>query len=499
MNTNQMLKIEKYLKFSIIGIGLVYLFSYLIIALIRMSYPFELEWMEGGSVEHIIRILQGKDIYVKPSMDFIPYIYTPLYSWVSALVSKIMGVGLMPLRLVSMVSSVICMIFIYLIVKKETDNKFAALVSMCLFPACFFIGGSWFDLARVDSLFLAMVLVSAYILRFKKTGGWFIIGGVFAFLAFFTKQSSMLIYAMIGIFLLFENWKRSLYFIFTFSILAIGSTIVYNYYSDGWYYFWNFSLVASHRWNKQFFILFWSNDLFKPISIAIAFSSVFILLKIVKKEIKPNLFYFGWLLGMIGCAWSSRLHYGGYDNVLIPAFTILIILMGIGLNEIMKLIGNDDDNKSMIMRIFVLMIVLGQFTTLYYNPRKLIPHGYDYENGWKFMNRVSKVDGDVYIATNSYISRIAGKKSFTHMMLVFDLMESNQKYGKMIRAEFENSLQSGKYKELYVNDWVLVNYPNIEKYYERKGKLFEHESAFSALTGFITRPEYVYVPRKISQ
>ncbi|MFN3781621.1 MAG: hypothetical protein ACK4SO_05555, partial [Candidatus Kapaibacteriota bacterium] len=52
----------------------------------RLQYPYQLEWMEGGEVEHIQRLLDGKKIYCEPSMEFIPYIYTPFYYYI--------GVGL---------------------------------------------------------------------------------------------------------------------------------------------------------------------------------------------------------------------------------------------------------------------------------------------------------------------------------------------------------------------------------------------------------------------
>ncbi|HEY5933316.1 MAG TPA: hypothetical protein VIU61_01700, partial [Kofleriaceae bacterium] len=45
----------------------------------RFAYPYDLEWMEGGLLHHAQRISDGNGIYVVPSVDFIPYLYTPLY------------------------------------------------------------------------------------------------------------------------------------------------------------------------------------------------------------------------------------------------------------------------------------------------------------------------------------------------------------------------------------------------------------------------------------
>src|SRR5205807_6760411 len=50
----------------------------------RVGHPYELEWLEGGSVEHVRRVLHGRSLYPAPSVDFVSYPYPPLYWWVSA-------------------------------------------------------------------------------------------------------------------------------------------------------------------------------------------------------------------------------------------------------------------------------------------------------------------------------------------------------------------------------------------------------------------------------
>src|ERR1700755_2533072 len=45
---------------------------------LRIGYPWPLEWMEGASLQHAIRIARGLPIYAAPSAEFIPYVYPPL-------------------------------------------------------------------------------------------------------------------------------------------------------------------------------------------------------------------------------------------------------------------------------------------------------------------------------------------------------------------------------------------------------------------------------------
>ena len=56
-------------------------------------YPYDLEWMEGGMLHHAQRIHGGLGIYVAPSIEFIPYLYTPLYPSLLALFGGAFGIS----------------------------------------------------------------------------------------------------------------------------------------------------------------------------------------------------------------------------------------------------------------------------------------------------------------------------------------------------------------------------------------------------------------------
>jgi len=44
---------------------------------VRVPYPYDLEWMEGGVLAHAWRILHFKGVYIEPNADWIPMIYPP--------------------------------------------------------------------------------------------------------------------------------------------------------------------------------------------------------------------------------------------------------------------------------------------------------------------------------------------------------------------------------------------------------------------------------------
>src|SRR5262245_60258037 len=64
---------------AILAVAAYYLLAYLGVALARIGYPFELEWLEGQSLEEVRRLLAGQPIYAAPSLEFVASNYPPLY------------------------------------------------------------------------------------------------------------------------------------------------------------------------------------------------------------------------------------------------------------------------------------------------------------------------------------------------------------------------------------------------------------------------------------
>src|SRR5262245_26784484 len=120
-----------------IALGVAYVVTYVAIALMRMGYPFELEWMEGSTLGHVDRLLHGQPLYPKPGIDFTPFIYPPLYFTVASWVAKLVGEGFPALRLVSFVASLGCFALIYAYVRAAGGGRGPALLAGCLFAATF--------------------------------------------------------------------------------------------------------------------------------------------------------------------------------------------------------------------------------------------------------------------------------------------------------------------------------------------------------------------------
>ncbi|MBW1865371.1 MAG: glycosyltransferase family 39 protein, partial [Deltaproteobacteria bacterium] len=235
------------LKWSILICAIAYLLLYVAVAGRRISYPYDLEWMEGGSVDHVIRLLSGQRIYVEPSLEFIPFVYTPLFFYVGAVFSRLIGVGFLSLRLISFLASLGCLAILFEFVRRETGSVYYGLLSAGLFAATYRIGGAWFDIARVDSLFLLFLLLSVYLLRFCETTLGLLLSGVLMSLSILTKQPALIVSAAMAVYcvIYLPRWKK-LVFPSVVLLALVASTLVLNRISSGWYIYYVFRLPFQH-------------------------------------------------------------------------------------------------------------------------------------------------------------------------------------------------------------------------------------------------------------
>ena len=145
--------------------GLAAVVAYLVVAVSRLGYPFTVEWLESNSLVEVHRIVTGRPLYPAPTAGYVPDGYPPLYFAVSAAVARVFGVSYLSLRLVSLVSSLVCFWLLGRIVQRETGSIAAGMGAAGLFAATYFVTGTWFDTGRVDSLFLALSAGGLYAAR----------------------------------------------------------------------------------------------------------------------------------------------------------------------------------------------------------------------------------------------------------------------------------------------------------------------------------------------
>jgi 4-amino-4-deoxy-L-arabinose transferase-like glycosyltransferase len=94
----------------------------------RLPFPFELGWMEGATLMHVRRLLEGAHLYTQPSIHFVPFAYPPLYYYVCLPFAWMLGPWFMALRAVSVLATVMTMVLVWNLVRRE-NGHFAGVVA----------------------------------------------------------------------------------------------------------------------------------------------------------------------------------------------------------------------------------------------------------------------------------------------------------------------------------------------------------------------------------
>ncbi|HWF73640.1 MAG TPA: glycosyltransferase family 39 protein [Solirubrobacteraceae bacterium] len=415
---------------------------YLWIALHRVGYPFELDWMEGGSVELAGRVLGGHSLYSAPSITFVGWTYPPLYYWLAAGVAKLTGLGFLPLRLVSLAASLAAMGILGWMVVKETGNRTAAVVAAGLFAATFHITGAWFDTGRVDSLFLALTLGAIAYGRWARTPRAGIGLGVLAFLAFFTKQTALLALAPVLLYLVLTRRRVGIPAALTLTALIVASTLILNATTGGWYGYYIYAELLHQQVAHTLWLGFWRDDILHqqwPLLILIAAGGL--ALAKHKADRRTNrraaVYYLIAAAGLLGSAWASRVHTGGYLNVLMPAYAALALLAGLTYGAL------NETKRKTIAAPATAAAVLVQLALLIYPINAQLPTAADRTAGAQLIARLRNLPGRVIVLRHPWYATEAGKGTFAQEEALGDVLRSTDAKGaRPLSASLKHALRT---------------------------------------------------------
>ncbi|HFE47506.1 MAG TPA: DUF2029 domain-containing protein, partial [Nannocystis exedens] len=225
----------------------------------RMTFPLELEWMEGGSLHHALRLLRGESLYGVPSVDFVPFLYTPLYPAVLAFLAKLgLPLGLLLGRVVSVVSVVAIACALWRLVAAENKPVPHRAAAVGLFFSGYVFCFRWYDIARADTMMFALLLWGLLLFRTAR-GGWRrpLIAGILVALAFWTKQTAaVLIFASglggVAVGLRGRIWVLTRYTL-TVAVVVLGGLLIGDAMTDGWLWTYIYELHQSHAFNHERF------------------------------------------------------------------------------------------------------------------------------------------------------------------------------------------------------------------------------------------------------
>jgi 4-amino-4-deoxy-L-arabinose transferase-like glycosyltransferase len=507
------------LRGALLIAGTMYAVVYLVLVALRIRYPFELEWMEGGALDHMLRVLDGKSLYVQPNLEFVPYVYTPLHYWVSAGLARITYPGFFPMRLTSFIASIGSALVIYRMVQRQTGDKVMGIFSATLFLASFRLAGAFFDVARVDSLFVFLFLAAIDLIGFGASTAAWLAAAVLLALAYLTKQTALAMCVPLLAYAIYADRRRGLLLAVVLGVLVAGSTLLLNYRSAGWFSYYVFRIPQSQKLRLLSGTLrFCTTDLLLPLSIACLLSGVFLYTQF--RQANPRRWFFAAVAAsMIGGSWLGKVHVGGGQNVLIPAYAIVAALAGMGLHSALVWSESIAAPDTSVVAPVLYIACLVQFAALYYNPIAQVPTKADLAAGQKLVARLAAVQGEVWVPAHGYLARLAGKRAYAHASPLSDVISADPAGSQRLQEEMRHAMQSERFAAIVVDpDWPAgdrlrtsgteaglaallpdrnqVVYLDVQRemYYPRCQAAFESPATFTPVVGMRTRPEYICFP-----
>lgn len=463
----------------------------------RYAYPYDLEWMEGGLLHHAWRIKGGLGIYAPPSVDFIPYLYTPLYPALLALFGGWFGLDYQLGRLLSIFSliGIAAVTFATMCSKRFGHARMGpavagATIALGLFAAAYPFMDGWYDLVRADTLFLYLITAGiAGLPRWVRTDGWaghakVAAGAALLALAFFAKQTGIIYVAFGGAIVVVLAWRKTLTYVVVAGVIGLGFTALLDHTTGGWFWTYVSKIHRAHDFNmdrvwKSFSLILWH---FPAMTIVVVVTLIATLAATLRNRKVPAgaqpfllwtaAFAVSTVIGAIG--WGTEFaHY----NAFMPAMLHGAIAAGAAVPALAATTRALYDGRRIELLATIAAIVAAvplSITLLEerWKPAQWIPTEVDVAAGDKLIAHLKELDGDVWVPEHPWYAKLAGKQPHVHRMGVKDvsIREPRPVEGldEAIRGRAFSAILVDKNND---TGQELVDFPNIAGTYRADVKL----------------------------
>lgn len=406
----------KRLEAMVAALAAVPIVLFFVASLGRLRTTFPLEQLEGSMVLGAERIARGLPLYVQPNFTFIPYMYAPAYYYAAAWAMRLLdpglgsglGSGFVPLRLLSILSTCGCLALIGALVWRETagpakNRLLAAFSAAGLYALSYPLTRVWFDLGRVDSFYILLLLLALYCTRWLHPA----VAAAAWTLTFLAKQTI----APVALILLCHDWKRprrALLGVGTFLLLIATSTRWLDHATHGWFWFYAFTVP---RANSD--LLARPAVFFVPSQILLPFGISVLVLGFAWFRTVPSAasararFYLLAGGSLFALCWFLQAHGGATANTPMPLYAILAVLFGLSFGRLNLWLSQESCRQP--LRLLLLGAVGIQFLGWIYNPRDVIPHKEMLQEHARLEAWIRSFPGDVFVPAHPDEAVQAGK------------------------------------------------------------------------------------------
>lgn len=449
------------------------------VAASRVAYPYEIEFQEGDVFLASLRVLDGRPIYPDPDTDatHVPVLYTPFFYVVGAGAIAVLGESLAACRAVSILSTLVLAVLIALVARRRAGWAWG-IACAGAFCGFFAASGWWFDLARVDMLFLACVAGAFVIIARDVTTRRLASAAALLVAAIFTKQVAVFFAATacLAVFLRAPRRGVALGAAIGAATLAIGAWL--NAASGGQFVF--FTLVAprSHPVHLERLLEPWG--LARAVGcLALACVAAAVAGRRRDDSVDaPRGARFTWALFLLAALPASLLPWikqGHYLNNFIPIALALALLAA-----------------SLRPSVLAALLLAAQMIATWQSPAGQIPGAEHRARGDAFIERLRAEPGDVYVMDHPYYAWLAGREVLAKGMFIAEA----EKAGRMPPRALAGRIDAREFSKILVD--VEPPFDPFSSRILRRYRVAAPLDAPEPLTGtLVMRPRLALVPVEV--
>ncbi len=451
-------------------LGVVHFGIFVWVVVQRFRFPVELEWMSGGVTEHIERVLQGKQLYVAPSATFIPYLYTPLHYWLSAIVAKVVPIVSAP-RVVSLIATAVTAAMVFRATKRLGGSLFWSLVAATLYVGAYSVTGYWYDLDRSDSLLTAM-LSSGFVVALESEGlAAMALAGALLGGAFLAKQPGSIFFLAAAAGLLIARRRKQAGALVAGGLAVLVPVVGYlQLTTDGWFWFYCLKMPGSHGVKAELITTFFVVDaskafaLFAAVYVVVTQFAVRAFRSVVPSggptdtPSKEAALFGAMVAASLFTSATSRLHAGGYINVLMFLTTFGSIAFAVLASRAVE------RSRLPLVEGLLLAAATLQLVHFLYDPGEAAPNAGRVRDAKIVADRVRTLerDGEVVVHGRGYLT----EQRHFHIMALMDVLRG----GLPIPADLERGLSERKFAAYVIDEFGELG---LEPILGRRSELYE--------------------------
>lgn len=440
---------------GVVFLGLTHFYMALAVVTSRLSYPYELEWIEATTVDMVRWLQAGNTLWVAPTKQFAPLPYGPFFYYLQALLPiPQMGSIYLNVRWLSLGLTLGVMVCLYrLAVTWAPRVKEAGILALSIFSISFTLVGSWWDIPRTDMLFILLGLLGFYLCIECGTSWWSLTGAAALFaLSGYTKQPAVLFMPGAAAVLLLrrEKVKRIVFLIAGTVLVSVVLWGIEAFVSGGMVWRYSLDYLGSVPLHYNALLdRFFTYTLMKTQSLWFAILMIVMVLGTTLKQSFRN----GEFLAAMGLLVVSTLLTAGmmikasWYNASIP----IVIGLAVFLPALVSFSSEASPSTGEGLRspLAWVYLAIGVFAlTNPYNPMTLIPTASDLKAGNELVEYLRSKKGPVFVPAHPTFAWMAGKPGHIHYSPLMEWRRS----GGDLPADLADAVRSREFDAIVLDD-----------------------------------------------